>query len=54
MLPNMFAVDFGDKINRFVTLIDSKNNQLEVFVERVNGSVFLSKGWKALRYFYGI
>jgi len=54
MLPTMFANDFGDKINRFVTLIDPKNNQFEVLVERINGSFFLSKGWKALRDFYGL
>lgn len=30
------------------------NNQFEVLVEWINGSFFLSKGWKALCYFYGI
>ena len=54
MLPNMFANEFGDKINRFVNLIDPKNNKFEVLVEKINGSVFLSKEWKALNDFYGI
>jgi hypothetical protein len=54
MLPNMFANDFGDKVQRFATLIDAKSNQFEVLVERIYGSVFFSKGWKSLRDFYGI
>lgn len=54
MLPNMFTNDFGDQVQRFATLIDAKSNQFEVLVERIDGSVFFSKGWKSLRDFYGI
>jgi len=43
MLQNMFANDFADKINRFVNLIDPKNNHFEVLVERINGSYFFPK-----------
>jgi hypothetical protein len=54
MLPNMFTNDIGGQVQRFATLIDAKSNQFEVLVERMNESVFFSKGWKALRNFYGI
>jgi len=47
MLPSKFANDFSDKINRFVKLIDPKDNHFEVLVENINGSFFLTKGWKA-------
>jgi len=53
-LPSLFGADFGDQITRLATLIDAKENQFEVLVERINGAFFLSKGWKALRDFYGI
>jgi len=54
MLPNMFTNDFGDQVQRFTTLIDAKSNQFEVLVERNDGSMLFSKGWKSLRDFYGI
>jgi len=54
MLPNLFGVDFGDQITRFATLTDQKNNKFDVLVERINGNIFFSKGWKALRDFYGL
>ena len=54
MLPNMFRSDFGDQVQQFATLIDAKSNQFKVLVERIDGSVFFSKGWKSLRDFYGI
>jgi len=54
MLPNMFTNDFGDQVQQFATLIDAKSNQFEVLVERIDGSVLFSKGWKSLRGFYGI
>ena len=54
MLPPMFANEFGDKINRFVNLIGPKKDKFELLVERINGLVFLSKGWKALHDFYGL
>lgn len=47
-LPNMFAADFGDKINRLVNLVDGKNNKFQVLVDRISGSFFLTKGWKAI------
>jgi len=50
----MFGGDFGDQIGRFATLTDPKANQFEVLVERINGHFFLTKGWKAIREFYGI
>jgi len=44
MLPNMFAADFGDQITRFAALVDTKNNQFVVLVERINGAVFFYLG----------
>jgi len=35
-LPNIFGADFGDEIGRFATLIDPKDNQFQVLVERIN------------------
>lgn len=54
MLPNMFAAEFEDQVQRFETLIDPKNNKFKVLVERMNDFVFFSKGWKVLRDFHGI
>lgn len=53
-LPRMFGSDFGDLIGRFATLTDPKGNQFEVLVDSINGDFFLTKGWKAIRDFYGI
>ena len=53
-LRRMFGGDFGDQIGRFTTLTDPKSNHFEVLVERINGHFFLTKGWKAIRDFYGI
>lgn len=55
-LPTLFLIwtDFGGHVNRFATLVDLKNNQFEVLMEKINVVVFLSKGWKVLRDFYGI
>jgi len=50
----MFGGDFGDRIGRFATLTDPKANQFEVLVDNINGDFFLTKGWKAIRDFYGI
>jgi len=50
----MFAADFKDKINRLVNLVDQKKNQFEVLVDRIAGSFFLTKGWKAISDFYGL
>lgn len=35
-------------------MIDTKENQFEILVEKINGEFFFSKGQKALRDFYGI
>nr|ABD33280.1 hypothetical protein MtrDRAFT_AC158501g17v2 [Medicago truncatula] len=50
-LPTLFLIwtDFGGQVNRFATLVDPKNNQFDVLVEKINGVVLLSKGWKVLR-----
>jgi hypothetical protein len=53
-LPRMFGGDFGDQIGRFVTLTDPKGNKFEVLVDAINGNFFLTKGWKAIRIFYGL
>jgi hypothetical protein len=53
-LPGLFVADFVDQVTRFANLVDTKNNQIEVVVERINGAVFFSKGWKAIGDFYGI
>jgi hypothetical protein len=50
----MFGGDFGDQIGRFATLTDPKGNQFEVLVDAINGNFFLTKGWKAIRDFYGL
>lgn len=53
-LPRMFGGDFGDQIGRFVTLTDPKGNKFEVLVDAISGNFFLTKGWKAIRDFYGL
>lgn len=53
MLPNMFRADFGDQHNHYATLIDPRYNEFEVFVEKHNGRICLTKGWQSLRDFYG-
>jgi len=50
----MFGGDFRDQIGRYATLTDPKSNKFEVLVDRVNKAFFLTKGWKAIRDFYGI
>jgi hypothetical protein len=51
MIPNSFGLDFGDEIDRYVVLVDKNNNEFEVGVERINGSIFFTRGWVALRDF---
>jgi len=53
MIPNCFGSDFGDEIDRYDVLTD-KNNEFKIRVERINGSIFLTKGLAALRDFYDI
>ena len=50
----MFVTDFGDQIGSYVTLVDTNFNQFEVLVERINGSIFLTTGFNAIRDFYDI
>lgn len=54
MLPKLFVTDFGDQIGSYVTLIDTNYNQFEILVERINGSVYLTTGFNAIRDFYDI
>jgi len=54
MIPNSFGSDFGDEIDRYTVLVDKNNNEFEVRVERINGSIFFTRGWDALRDFYDI
>jgi len=35
----MFGADFRDQLTLYATLIDLKDNQFEVLVERINGAV---------------
>jgi len=52
--PTMFVHDFGDQIGRYANLVDSKNNEFEVLVERFNGNIYLTTGWHALKDFYDV
>lgn len=54
VLPIMFVHDFGDQIGHYANLVDSKNNEFEVLVERFNGNIYLTTGWHALKDFYGV
>jgi hypothetical protein len=53
-LPNMFAHDFGHQLGRYATLVDKRDNQFEVLVERNNTGIYLTKGFLALRDFYKV
>jgi hypothetical protein len=35
----MFAANFGNQINRYANLVDLKENQFEVLVERINNNI---------------
>ncbi|MCI02353.1 replication protein A1-like protein [Trifolium medium] len=50
----MFSDDFGEEIGRVASLVDSKENQFECLVEKINGNVYFTLGWGALRDFYDI
>jgi len=43
--------DFGGQVNRFATLVDPKNNQFEVLVEKINRVVFFLKGVEGFAWF---
>jgi len=40
----MFVNDFGDQIGCYANLVDSKNNEFEVLVERFNCNIYLTTG----------
>ncbi|AES82103.1 hypothetical protein MTR_7g108360 [Medicago truncatula] len=44
MLPMMFSHDFEDQIQQYATLVDPKNNQFEILVERNNQGIYLTMG----------
>ena len=48
----MFCHDFGDQLDRLATLVDSNGNEFEVYVEKHNSGVYLTRGWHALQDFY--
>jgi hypothetical protein len=50
----MFSRDFGHDVRRIATLTDPLGNQFEVLVEKINGNVYLTWGWSALKDFYNI
>jgi len=54
VLPKMIVHDFGDQIGRYVSLVDYKNNELKVLVERNNGNIYLTKGWRSLKDLYSV
>lgn len=55
MLSTMLGHDFGDQIGRYAAMLVNPNyNELEVLVQRNNGGIFLTKGWRALRDFYNV
>jgi len=54
MLPKNFVSDFGASLGDYATFIDPNNNQFEVMVERIRGSVFLTIGFNAIRDFYDV
>ena len=54
MIPHSFGSDFGDQIYRDAVLVDKNHNEFDVNVERINGNIYFTKGWGALRDFYDI
>ncbi|WJX65470.1 linoleate 13S-lipoxygenase [Trifolium repens] len=54
MLPRMFVDDFGHQIPRYVYLIDAKQNQFEILVDKLHGDIYFTRGWTAIRNFYDI
>ncbi|WJX12029.1 DNA helicase [Trifolium repens] len=54
VMPKLFTDDFGSEICRIANLMDSRENQFECLVEKVNDSIYLTRGWAALRDFYDI
>ncbi|GAU42994.1 hypothetical protein TSUD_188680 [Trifolium subterraneum] len=54
MLPKMFYDDFDDVVTRVATLVDTNENQFEVLVDKVNDSMYFTRGFAALRDFYDL
>jgi hypothetical protein len=54
MLPKTFVSDFGASLGDYATFIDPNNNQFEVMVERICGSVFLTTWFNAIHDFYDV
>lgn len=54
MLPKIFSSDFGEQIGSIARLVDPNNNQFEVQVDKIDGFLFLTTGFKALRDFYDL
>lgn len=54
MIPHSFGSDFGDQINRYVVLVDKNHNEFDVRIERINRTIFFTRGWAVLRDFYEI
>ncbi|CAJ2657538.1 unnamed protein product [Trifolium pratense] len=50
----MFADDFGNEICRIATLVDAKDNHLEVLVDKIDDHVYFTRGWASVRSFYEI
>jgi hypothetical protein len=51
MLQKMFPSSFSENINRHSTPTYPNENQFEVLVEKINGYIYLTHGWSALRDF---
>ncbi|MCH79283.1 replication protein A1-like protein [Trifolium medium] len=44
-LLRMFAEDFGEEVCRIATLVDAKDNHLEVLVNKIDEDVYFTRGW---------
>ncbi|PNX63724.1 hypothetical protein L195_g053647, partial [Trifolium pratense] len=53
-LPRMFAEDFGEELCRVVTLVDARDNHLEVLVDKIDEDVYFTRGWASVKNFYNI
>ena len=51
MLSKTFVFDFGASLGDYATFIDPNNNQFEVMVERIRGSVFLTTEFNVIHDF---
>jgi hypothetical protein len=52
-MPKLFTDDFGSEICRIANLMDSRKISLNVWLKKLM-SVYLTRGWAALRDFYDI